>query len=311
MAPLNPLTVGVVASIKCETRFRAFFEGALQANAAAPTPVYKDGLGYDVSASGALQTAMGFFSNPGPNKVGLIVTVGGNVAFSAANAYANANPGICRPFLSLVGAVPPLPLPAPPPPVSALSWGGVSLESFGNNQKRVEFLIANGFNSLQSISLYYNSNSAMSVNEVADWARIAALHPNEVNPTPVNAMLGGPNNSSDYVTSVAQIDNGAVIVSADPYFLTTRAILIQQLNALFVAQNLGNPPAIPGNYVVYPLYNYADVKGTPPTPQHATLLGPRVEDAITVLGMLAAVALNSGASPAPFLKQPLGPPTVL
>src|SRR5271169_5352092 len=118
---------------------------------------YKDGLGYDASA---LQAAMGSFSNPGSNKVGLIVTVGGNIVFSAANAYANANPNVCRPFLSLVGAVPPLPLPAPPPPTSVLSWGGVSLESFGSNQKRVEYLMANGFNSPQSISLYYNSNSA-------------------------------------------------------------------------------------------------------------------------------------------------------
>lgn len=294
--PLVPATIGVVASIKCEPSFKSYFEGALKGNLAAAVPytqpTYKDGLGY---RSADLQSQIAYFNSPA-TQVGLIVTVGGNVAFNAAKDYANANPA-SKPFLSLVGAV--------PSAVPASCWGGVSLESWRKNEDRVLDLINNsGFAASQSISLFYNQNSAMSSDEINDWMRLSGIYP-QVNPNPVNAMLGGANNSSDYATSVADLYDGAVIISADPYFHRTREQLIQQLN-IFVSQN-------PKNYVTYPLYNYENRGGTnKPTPGHATLLGPRIEDAITVLGMLAAVTTNSGASPGvSFLKEPLGLPKVL
>ena len=227
---LAPATIGVVASIKCESTFKSYFEGALKDNLLSPPivyamPTYKDGLGYRPAD---LQSAINYFIT-GANQVGLVVTVGGNIAFNAANDYANANPG-SRPFLSLVGAVPAV---AP-----TLCWGGVSLESWKKNEDRVVDLINNcGFTAPQTISLYHNQNSAMSADETYDWtSNLAPKYP-QVNPNPVSAMLSGTNNSSDYATTVQDLYDGAAIVSADPYFHRTREQLIQQLNNAFVAQS--------------------------------------------------------------------------
>jgi hypothetical protein len=291
---LNPPTIGVVATIKCEPRFRAYFEGAVQANQAAgyTTPVYQDGLGY---ALADLQNAIQYF-NTGPHNVGLIVTTGGLAAFNAANAYATAHPG-CVPFLSLVGAV--------PAPLAAKCWGGVSLESYANNIKRVAYLVnSHGFaGKNQSITLYYNSNSAMHAAELQNWQNTVVPAYQEANPTPVDAMMGGANNSSDYTTTAAELYPGGVIVSADPYFNRTRNQLIGALNT-FIASS---PQT---NYVCYPLYDYDNNGGSnQPTGGNASLLGPRLEEAVVLLGTLAALTINSGATLGlPFLKQPLGPP---
>jgi hypothetical protein len=68
MVALNPPSVGVVASIKCELPFRNMFETAVKSNSVSYTSTaYKDGLGYDQAA---LQSAVDYFTNTVP--VGLL-----------------------------------------------------------------------------------------------------------------------------------------------------------------------------------------------------------------------------------------------
>jgi hypothetical protein len=273
--------IGIVSSIAVGQALRAQFESAVNANANATIEfVYADLLGYDPAK---LKQAITNFNAPA-SQTGLIVTMGGLVAYRAAHAHSNLG------FLSLVGSV--------PTGQSIHCFGGLSLESFGYNEARVQYLISKGYTSANCISLYCNPKSDMSGQEVAAWQRLRQTYPQLV-PQPVLATTN--NNTSDYPISAAQISPGAVIVSADPFFQQTKNDLIAALNNQFIARDPAN------NYVVYPLYNYANPGGTAPTQGRSTLLGPRLDDAVKTMGWMAAFAINNETKLG-FIKEPLGTP---
>jgi hypothetical protein len=272
------LTVGVVSSIKLDKKFKDYFEQAFNANAVLPANTvyqvkYQEKIGYSQTA---LQNAISYFGPGGNLPAVLVVTVGGLVAFSAADANSFAQVK----FISMVGAV--------PTPINKNCYGGVSLESFAHNQDRVAYLLTKNF---ATISLFCNQYSQMNSAEETAWSTLAQNTPQLV-AKPIHAMVSAASNSADYLKTVPNITSSAVIISADPYLQSTKDDLVSALNTLTKA------------YVCYPAYNYKDAS-TAPTSNNATLYGPRLEWCITTLGQMAALVLNSQTNLG-FLKEPLG-----
>ena len=271
-------SIGVISSIKCEASFKKAFENALNNNltgGATITPTYKCTLGYDEAPLG---NAVKQFVRAG---VGLIVTFGGVVAFNAANkvAYNSATP-----FLSLVGGTPDQNGAQFPNPGTGQFYGGVSLESYAGNADRIAHLYDKGYQPAD-ICLLYNPNSVMAGAEIAAWTGGTT--------TPAAGDGAGNNDSSNYPAVFAAIREPAIVVSADPYFHHSRDDLIAAANGS-------------GKYVCYPLYNYRNKRGTnQPNHGHATLYGPKLEEAMSALGEMAAAVLNTGnpATDEPFIRM--------
>jgi hypothetical protein len=215
----------------------------------------------------------------------LIITLGGRMAHEAAVTASSAFPQP-KPFMSLMGAA--------PDTLPNGCVGGVSLESYAHNLERVKYLIARGYN---SISLFYNQNAPTSIRdaELANWQSLAMRFPHQVVRSPVQAMLGNRNDQRDYTTTVPTIVAGAVIVSPDPFFYISKDALLQAFNSR--RRDL---------YVCYPLHDHAN-GATKPNHGSATLHGPKLKQAIKLLGAIAAFYLNDGLKPG-FLQMPVGEP---
>jgi hypothetical protein len=281
-------TIGVVSSIPCERTFKDALEGTINANTVGGA-TFNFKYHHDKAPGSDLDKAVLDFNTGGADPADFIVTLGGRVAYEAAANHSKL------PFVSLVGAIPSKPEKA--------CYGGVSLESYLHNKERADYLIGLGYTATHSISLFYNQNSIIATEETNNWAALvnSGSYPQLVT-TPIKAMQNG-NNKSDYDATVNDIGSEAVIISADPFFQKTRKDLILALNTYFV-------PSRGTSYVCYPLYNYEN-PSLPPVKGHATLLGPKLEEAIKALGqvaMLAIAALDAGRPPVGFLREPLGVP---
>jgi hypothetical protein len=303
MPGLNPSTVGVVSSIPCSLNMQHNFNSAYKNNYSGHgpyvQPTYKDDLGFKPNPGLPLWNGFDYFNNTQP--VGLIVTVGGLITYNCAQAYAAdaiAKGAIPVPFISLVGAV--------PSSISSVCFGGVSLESWASNEDRVQELITNhNFSGkVKSIKLYYNQNSGMEPDEINYWRNTIANNHSEVDPNPQKAMLvDGTNNQNDFTTTVNSIPSpGGVIVSADPFMNKHRQQLITAINNLFLTKNTTV------NYVCYPLYDYENRGGTMPTHGQSTIMGPRLDEAVGTIGILAGLTVSNGNLGLRFWKEPVGNP---
>jgi hypothetical protein len=278
-----PTNIGVLSSIPCEFSFRDFLESEISANVPLPaTFTYKD----DKKTAAGLNAALQQF-NTGANAVDWIITLGGRIAY---NQTVNAtSAGInTKPFVSLVGADPYAEAPQPPP----LFKGGVSLESYGHNKDRADYLInQKGFTANNSISLYQNQFSPLATAETAAWQALQALGHPQLLSNPIPAFTSAAPNPKDYANTVDGITTQAVIISPDPFFQKTKHRLVGALNDS-------------GLYVCYPLYNYANASPSP-APGSSTLLGSTLEHAIKVLAVAASLAIN-GAPINRVVKEPPG-----
>jgi hypothetical protein len=209
----------------------------------------------------------------------LIATAGGLVAYNAAISA----PAEKR-FVSLAADL---------PDPTGLFMGGVSLESYQSNKKRIEILksLSFGFDS-PNIGLVYNPNSAMNEDEIKDWEfQIGASG---------QAFSGGVNNNGDNDENAYATDFGAtkipvairaLVISADPFFQDTKQKLIAAVNAWIAAA----PDGIT-RYVCYPSLAYENNGGTAPTKDRATLYGPDLPTAYSLLGHIAVTVLKTGAA---------------
>jgi hypothetical protein len=202
------------------------------------------------------------------NTADLIVTVGGSVSYAAA-----VDAPATKPFLSLVGSV--------PTGAPDNFKGGVSLQSYEANADRIALLVEKTFQPSE-IGLFCNPNSEMNGAEEADWKFQIGAN-NQIFHGGVNAQ--GENDASTYSGDFGSIPAAikALVISADPFFQDTREQLITAANAW-------------GGYVCYPALEYANRSGTKPTHTKATLFGPALTDAYSLLGQLSVVVLKSGAA---------------
>jgi hypothetical protein len=356
MAAIVPASVGVISSIACGESFSNAFESALK-DAFKSVPVtYFDQVGYD---NQLLQHAVESFNFD--KSVGLIVTFGGKIAFSAADQYSTQTQ-----FISLIGDT--------PVPANNLCLGGVSLGTYARNQPSpnltlpVTFMAGSadvgeasnsfakgdpvsfistgnlpndgagqsiggrlfkvvivgagtfrfadynntviipasagtgnasahlvnrvGLSKLHTnsasgdISLLYNSSSPLARDELIAWQQSdwPKWVPADDHGTPGPAVP--INVRKSFNSAFDSIETPVVIVSADPYFQDNKDGLIQAANAS-------------GKFVCYPLNNYRNKEGTHrPAGGRSILFGPRLEDAIKLMGTLAAARLQDGTRPA-------------
>ena len=270
-----PKSIGIASSIAIEQPFKDALINQLNADVTGGvTPTYAP----DTDVGKWVKT----WNSTNPQD--LIITLGGRVAHEAAVAASSAFPQP-KPFMSLMGAA--------PDTLPKGCVGGVSLESYAHNLERVKHLIAKGYD---TISLFYNGTAPQSIRteELNNWASLATSN-KQIVKTPVNAMLSNKNNSGDYAKTVPTIAKGAVIVSPDPYFHTSKDHLVDAFDHR--KDDL---------YVCYPLHNHA-TGANKPTYGSATLLGPKLEQAIKLLGALAGFYLTDNSKPG-FLKMPVGHP---
>lgn len=248
------LGIGVISTIAVGTPLRNAFKSGL--NNPNVTIKTKFALSYNQAK---LKREIEQFNNN--SAIGLIITLGGLVAYNVAAAFAT------KPFLSLVGAA--------PAPAPAKCLGGVTLQSYLSDPLRVTYLEGKGFSELQ-IGLFYNPNSVMANDEKARWTGATP-------PIPGGVDASGENSSAVYPANFAGIPSNitALVVSADPFFQDTKDPLVAAANSS-------------GRYVCYPLQDFGDASPAP-THQKATLYGPALADAYKLLGVLAGNALTTGS----------------
>jgi hypothetical protein len=254
----------LASTIKLNSRLRDAFE-----TGAGQRPLYYDGIDYD-------QIKQKIQVVDGPNR--LIVTAGGLIAFEAAKQYATISN-----FVSLVGAEPSGNI--------GNCYGGVTLKSFDANSARVDFLVEKKGRARAAIGLFCNPNSPITQKEVQNWQTIPGVNQTVA----YGGNTGGHNDSSHYLGELNAADGGiaTLIISADPFFQDTKEKLIKAANDWVAARPAGT------RYICYPLADYENVNGTPPTPNTASWYGPRLSEAYGLLGTCAAIALTA-TSPLPF-----------
>jgi hypothetical protein len=272
------LSIGVISSIPCHNPFKHAFERAVAdagVNLGAP-PTYYDDIGY----GGDYKTPIGNLNDD--NTIGLIVTLGGMIAFKAASTFAK------KPFISLVGGPPAGGLPSPGiKPLNNYFYGGVSLESYAGNSARIAHLGGPPHKfAPKDITLLYNPNSVIAPDELANW-------------TGGPVLAKGDNKNSTYSHAFTAILTPAVIVSADPIFHKHRENLIEAANDSY-------------EYMCYPLQNYRNDGGTnQPAPGRTTIYGPKLEHAISTLGQMAATVISTGLTAPDEVFIRLGAPVDL
>jgi hypothetical protein len=262
----KPLTlalgIGVISTIKVPVaRKNAFINGLDNPNVALTVA---PGLSYKRNK---LQQKIETFN--GDTSIGLIVTVGGLIAYEAAESFAT------KPFVSLVGIEPATP--------GTLCFGGVTLQSYMLNYARVAHLVARGLTTPQ-IALFYNPNSSMSGTEIANWNGATPPIPGGVNTSGDNDPAAFTNDFNSLPAAIK-----AVVISADPFFQ-------EEMDALVSAANNS------GRYICYPLQDFGNAS-PPPTPGNATLYGPNLRSPFKFLGQCAATALTTGAA-SEFIAAP-------
>lgn len=259
--------IGLVSSIACRPAMKSAFEAG-----SGIVPKYKCDVGYK-----RLDDAVRAFV--GDSGIGLIVTVGGLIAYKAANSDST------KPFVSLVGKF--------PTDGSLYYKGAVNLQMYTFNPERIAHLNTKGFQTNQ-VYLFYNPNSATASDEKAAWRG---------GPT-VAGTTAGDNDPGTYKNAFDSItaQTAAVVMSADPFFYDTKNKLIAAANEWVAAGTK--------RYVCYPLQNYRT--GPPsPTSGKATLYGPSLEQAYEYLGKLAKEALGDPKGPVTIKQVPLGQPVDL
>jgi hypothetical protein len=258
--------VGLISSIDCKRAMKDAFE----AGSGVTNPQYKCNVGYK-----RLDDAVDAFCGDGT--IGLIVTVGGLIAYQAANRWST------KPFISLAGTIPPDP--------GDQFRGSVNLQMYTFNPKRISYLGGKGFEPDQ-IYLFYNPNSATARDETEAWTGATP---------PIEGTTPGDNDAGTYPAAFDRItgQKAAVVISADPFFYDTKNKLIHAANRWVAASST--------RYVCYPLQNYKN-GGSAPTTGKATLYGPTLEQAYGYLGKLAAEVLSDPTGPVTIKQVPLGRP---
>jgi len=261
--------IGVVSSIALPNALESAFKNGVN-NSAIDVKI-KDNCSYKKNSLQKLENEIRHFSNTAD----VIATTGGLVAYQAA-----LSAPATKPFVSLAAE-----LPAP----TGLFKGGVSLESYQSNKDRIGILTGLSFGfGLANIGLFYNPNSAMNPQELSNWSNLVG--------TANQAFPGGVNSSGDNDANAYATDFGltkipatitALVISGDPFFQDTRAKLIAAANAWIAAGTAGTV-----RYICYPALAYQSGGGISPTPNRATLFGPDLPTAYSLLGQIAATVLS-------------------
>jgi hypothetical protein len=211
----------------------------------------------------------------------LIVTVGGLVAWEAANSVLD-KPSDKR-FVSLIGAY--------PDDASDRFFGGVSVLN-PSNEARIQSLISDKNFSRDEICLFYNPNSEQRNKELGEWRG--------ANPVPGGIDATGDNVSTKYGQAFGKIPDTvkAVIVTTDAHFQNTKDALIDAANYR-------------GKFMCYPLKEYKNTTGTTkPLPGSTRFHGPALTQAYAsggltsaykLLGQRAATVITSGSKLNPLI----------
>jgi hypothetical protein len=262
--PRSANKVGLLSTIPISpAQFAGFANGFGSPSSSIPKA---DNLTY---APGAIRQGKNTLKNF-PHNCNVLAVTGGLAAYTAIFAETD-NP----PFVCLVGQVPDL-------HTLGNCSGGISTDGWRSNKAKRDYLIAKGYNA-NDIGLYYNPNSGVATDEVADWK---TFNP----PTTVKAFSGAGGDSTtptnDDSKFAVDFAGGlfagltAIVVSADPFFQASMEKLISAANSW-------------NGYVCYPLQDYKNLNGTQPKANKATLHGPDLTVAYTVLGALAQGAADN------------------
>jgi hypothetical protein len=184
--------------------------------------------------------------------------------------------------------------------------GGVTLESYKLNKARKDYIKAlsgggTDYND-NNIFLYTNQNSQMHEAETAAWASAGTVV------TSAAGTAGGTNVPANFATDFAAggplapaVPAKGLIVSDDPFFRSSRAELIKQVNLWLDGD--------PTRYVVYPSQIYGspvltDSAGAvqPPKPGQSILYGPDLIAAYHLLGILARCCYENPESSLGFIS---------
>jgi hypothetical protein len=261
--------IGIVSTIAYNnTTYKTRFETGLGGTA---TWDISDNLGYD---DNALRTAVQNYDVAGTYD--LIVTLGGLKAAIAALGYANNVH-----FISIVGGVIPAGggISAFPGTITGKFWGGIDLETFKHNDKRVDYLTGDdgtGHHNFQHghVCLLVHMNSPCHDPEKGDWEKARPGKPARGKVREASDLQG----IRDAFKALGHLK--AMVVSADPIFNLYKPDLIDAANHS-------------GLHMCYPLQDY-QYSSTPPT-GHYTLHGPDLAQAHEDLGKKAKSILTTGA----------------
>jgi len=219
----------------------------------------------------------------------VLATVGGTVVHKAIVGDSNNVP-----FVSVLGDT----LDLSNLPSLGACKGGISLNSWRSNKARVSYLIKKFATidpsfTVSNIGLYYNSNSAMSPDEISDWNNNPAIGLAKPMTGATRDALGNPQNADTFAQDLNNTSGffpdtvKAIVISADPFFQDNKNSLIYALNTWLVQDATRK-------YIMYPLQDYRNTGGTSqPTGGKATLYGPDLKMVFRVLGFLAKNAIEN------------------
>jgi hypothetical protein len=209
----------------------------------------------------------------------------GFVTCQATQTYQQAN-DTHKPFISLIGWLPPAPFLQPGTPNNPFT-GCVNLQLIDEDLDRVNWLVQNNrAQDRQHVGLLCDSVTPMQQQERLSWTGGAVV-----------LTQNFTQDFNDFVTAGMQ----AVVISGSPNFHGSIESLINAANHS-------------GLFVCYPLQSYANSGGT--QPHNAVLIGPDLvrqdnQGAYFLLGQMASTVLAGNAPPNPVVPVPVPPPTVL
>ena len=270
LAPDEVQRVGFLCSVgKNDIKgFREAFEDELNGGPTHTVPLvekYADGKYRDISGLVAMAKDLMQGTAVSP-KVDVIVTAGGVVSLKAAVQAAKDLPNIKIPILFIVGRD----LNDSTVQHSNIS-GGINLDMPRYNADRVAAVRNRYPGEVTTVGLLVNLNAAMGPGEDAAWQQ--AWGPTEP---------CGRNEDNDRINLQQAVANlagkaSAIVVSADPYFLSKRATLVAHLN------NSGKPAC-------YPFDEYRTA-GPGTSPGRSMRFGVGLADQYKALGVKAKSVL--------------------
>jgi hypothetical protein len=250
--------VGIVSNIKYKTtNLQKNFDRGLDQSQWAR--VVRDEVGYDAKA---LADAVAYVN--AQTSIGLIVTVGG-----VTTARAALNAQLTKPFISLIGDA----IPDFPGTIRDWFYGGINLENFRRNPKRVARLGERGFVP-NEICLLCNPNSATTPLETDEWR----------NAKPSRGDIFSAENLQEIDDAFTKFTQAgtlrAMIISSDGFFQDSK----DKIKAAAKRS---------GKFVCYPLQIYSE--GNHPLPGGKSRRhGPKLATAYFDLGQKAAKVIDSG-----------------